>query len=135
MQKVILDTNVVVSALIQKNYPYIIEHCIDGNAVICLSDSLLQEYIEVFNRPKFSRFTDFKANADFMITRLSEIAQMYETKIKENLIEDDADNRLLELAHSCQADFIITGNTKDFNMNYYGDTKIVQPRDYWENLK
>lgn len=32
MQKIILDTNVIVSSLIQKNYLYlIIYHCIEGN--------------------------------------------------------------------------------------------------------
>ena len=35
MQKIILDTNVIVSSLIQKNYPYfIVDHCIEGNALI-----------------------------------------------------------------------------------------------------
>ena len=67
MKKIILDTNVIVSSLIQKNYPYlIVDHCIEGYALICLSKSILQEYIEVLNRPKFSRFTDFKTNADFI---------------------------------------------------------------------
>ena len=39
MKKIILDTNVLVSSLIQRNYPYlIVKYCIDGNAIICLSD-------------------------------------------------------------------------------------------------
>ena len=76
MQKIILDTNVIISSLIQKNYPYlIVDHCIDGNAIICVSNPILQEYIEVLVRPKFARFTDFKTNADFLIVRLSEISE------------------------------------------------------------
>ncbi len=48
MQKVILDTNVIISSLIQKNYPYlIVDHCIEGNVILCLSNPILQEYIEV----------------------------------------------------------------------------------------
>jgi len=51
MQKVILDTNVIISSLIQKNYPYlIVEHCIDGNAIVCISNALLEEYLEVPGR-------------------------------------------------------------------------------------
>ena len=76
MQKIILDTNVIISSLIQKNYPYlIVDHCIDGNAIICVSNPILQEYIEVLGRPKFAKFTDFKTNADFLIVRLSEISE------------------------------------------------------------
>lgn len=90
MKKVILDTNVVVSALIQKNYPYlIIEHCIEGNAKICLSNQILQEYSEVLSRPKFSKFSDFKTNADFLLARLSEISEIFEPDEKLKIIKDD----------------------------------------------
>lgn len=136
MQKIILDTNVIVSSLIQKNYPYlIVDYCIEGNVIICVSNQILQEYIEVLSRPKFSRFTDFKTNADFLITRLGEMAEMYEPKETLNIISDEPDNRLLELAQVSKADFIITGNTKDFTMDTFKETKIVLPKEYWEKYK
>lgn len=136
MQKIILDTNVIVFSLIQKNYPYLIlEHCIEGNAIVCVSNPILQEYIEVLGRTKFARFTDFKTNADFLIARLSEMAEIYEPKSKLNIIADEPDNRLLELAESSNADFIVTGNTKDFTMSLYEKTKIVTPKEYWEEQK
>ena len=72
MQKIILDTNVIVSSLIHKSYPYlVVVHCIEGNVSICLSNEILEEYLEVLSRPKFSGFTDFKANVDFLIATLS----------------------------------------------------------------
>ncbi len=136
MQKIILDTNVIVSSLIQKNYPYlIVDYCIDGNAIICLSNEIIKEYLEVLGRPKFARFTDFKTNADFLITRLSEISEIYNPIEKLNIIKDEPDNRLLELAEVSKADFIITGNTNDFTMQTYNKTKIVSPKDYWERFK
>ena len=136
MQKIILDTNVIVSSLIQKNYPFlIVEHCIEGNVEICISNEIIQEYIEVLNRPKFSRFYDFKINADFLITRISEMAELFEPQNKLNLIKDETDNRLLELAQLAKADFIITGNTNDFNLENFEGTKIVTPKEYWEKYK
>jgi hypothetical protein len=136
MQKIILDTNVIVSSLIQKNYPYlIVDHCIDGNAIICLSNALLQEYLQVLGRPKFAGFADFKTNADFLITRLSEISEIYEPKVKLKIIKDESDNRLLELADISKADFIITGNKNDFTMEIYNSTRIVSPKEYWEGFK
>jgi len=42
---------------------------------------------------------------------------------------------VLELADECGADFIITGNTNDFTFPLYKQTKIVTPKDYWENYK
>jgi len=136
MQKIILDTNVIVSSLIQKNYPYlIVDHCIEGNAIICLSNPILQEYLEVLGRPKFARFSDFKTNADFLIARLSEISEIYEPTTKLKIIKDEPDNRLLELAQISKADFIITGNTNDFTMEIYNGTKIVTPKEYWEEQR
>lgn len=136
MQKIILDTNVIVSSLIQKNYPYlIVDHCIDGNAIICLSNEILKEYLEVLARPKFARFPDFKTNVDFLIARLSEISEIYEPKENLKIIKDEPDNRLLELADISKADFIITGNTNDFTMETHNKTKIVSPKEYWEKFK
>jgi hypothetical protein len=136
MQKIILDTNIIVSSLIQKNYPYlIVDHCIEGNAIICLSNPILQEYLEVLGRPKFARFADFKTNADFLIARLSEMSETYKPTTKLTIIEDEPDNRLLELAQISKADFIITGNTNDFTMEKYKRTKIVTPKEYWEQHK
>ena len=136
MQKIILDTNVIVSSLIQKNYPYlIVDHCIEGNTIICLSNSILQEYVEVLGRPKFARFTDFKTNADFLLARMSEMSEIYEPTTKLKIIKDEPDNRLLELTQISKADFIITGNTNDFTMETYSGTKIVTPKEYWEEHK
>lgn len=60
--RIVLDTNVIVSALIQKSYPFFIVDRIlaEINLELCISETLFAEYIEVLNRSKFSRFTDFQ---------------------------------------------------------------------------
>lgn len=137
MNKLILDTNIIISSLIQKNYPYLIlEHCIEGYAQVCVSSPILQEYLNVVARDKFTRYPDFKANADFLLTRLSELFIFYKPQNRLDVIKkDEPDNRLLELAEASNADFIITGNTNDFKMKKYKMTRIVSPREYWENYK
>ena len=49
-----------------------------------------------------------------------------------DIIKDNPDNRLLELAVAAKANFIITGNTNDFTMIHFEGTKIVSPKDYWD---
>lgn len=66
---------------------------------------------------------------------MSEISESYEPKEQLKIIKDELDNRLLELADISKADFIITGNTKDFTMEIYNKTRIVTPKDYWEEFK
>jgi len=49
------------------------------------------------------------------------------------LISDIDDNMILELAVECSANFIITGNSNDFIFSEYKQTKILSPKEYWEN--
>ena len=61
MQKIILDTNVVVSSLIQRGYPHkiIFELFADDKFLLFVSEELMSEYYEVLSRPKFAKFPDF----------------------------------------------------------------------------
>jgi putative PIN family toxin of toxin-antitoxin system len=134
MQKIIIDTNVLVSALIQHSYPYLIleQVFISPKLQVCISDELFEEYLKVLNRPKFHQYPDFEINARMLLLHLEKYATRYTPNIKLNIIKDPGDNKLLELAETCNADYLITGNYKDFNMKNYKNTLIVTPKNYWE---
>lgn len=134
MPRVIVDTNVLVSSLIQRSYPYFIMHEIfsRGGFQLCLSEALLQEYYAVLTRPKFSRFPSFTVRAEVMLAFIASKALMFAPTAQINHISDDSDNRILELAVESSADFIITGNTNDFSFSSYGITRILTPKEYWE---
>lgn len=133
MQKLIIDTNVMVSALIQKSFPFfIVQMVLDKKAELCISGPMMREYLEVLSRPKFSKFPEFQRNAELLIIRIQSFCQYFETDATLDIISDEADNRLLELAQVSKADYLITGNTKDFTMSRYQDTRTLTPREYWE---
>jgi len=48
------------------------------------------------------------------------------------IFKDKDDNKLLELADECNADFLISGNHLDFDIKQYKNTQILSPRDFWE---
>ena len=58
MQKIVIDTNVLVSALIVKGFPSrIVNELILGEKVsLCLSKEVWKEYVEVLNRERFSKY-------------------------------------------------------------------------------
>lgn len=134
MRKIILDTNVVVSALIQRSYPFHIVNEVFSNSKIqlCLSDELLFEYFKVLHREKFAKYPDFVANAQTLLIDINNRAVKYHPTIRLNVINDIDDNKLLELAVTCKADFLITGNSNDFTLEKYEGTKIVSPKEYWK---
>ena len=135
MQKIVIDTNVIVSALIQRGYSNQIINIlfIEQKFQLCISEELLAEYYEVLARPKFSKFQDFFIRAKSLLVEIEAKATKYTPAITLNLIADDDDNMILELADECSADFVITGNTKDFSFPTYKQTKIVTPKEYWDN--
>ena len=137
MQKVIIDTNVLVSAFIQQSYPnFIVYYCVLENLVeVCTSNELFEEYLDVLNRPKFSKYPDFLNKAEFVLAQIESKATIFFPKEKFEIIADKNDNRLLELASESNADFIITGNTNDFTMSYFKETRIVSPKDYWDSFR
>lgn len=137
MQKVVIDTNVIVSSLIQRNYPYLIvfDLFIEERIEICVSEDLMKEYYEVLKRPKFSKFQDFFARAESLLVDIVTKASLFVPTNKIDLISDRNDNIILEVADVYEADFIITGNSNDFTFPTFKKTKIVSPKDYWENHK
>ena len=137
MQRIVINTNVIISSLIQKSYPHKIvnELFIDDKIEMCVSEELMAEYYDVLRREKFARFHDFFSRAEALLVEIETKATMFKPKIRLNLISDADDNMVLELADECIADFVITGNTTDFIFPTYKETKIVTPREYWENHK
>ena len=137
MQKIVIDTNVIVSALIQRSYPNLIIYnlFIEQKFQLCISDQLLSEYYEVLARPKFSKFHDFFIRAEVILVDVEAKATKYDPTIKLDLISDDDDNMILELADKCLADFVITGNATDFIFPTYKQTKIVTLKEYWDNYQ
>jgi uncharacterized protein len=137
MQKIVIDTNVIVSSLIQRGYPNLIinDLFIEQKFKLCISEELLAEYYEVLARPKFSKFQDFFIRAEALLVELESKATKYIPTITLDLISDGDDNMILELADECLADFVITGNTTDFTFPTYKKTKIVTPKEYWDNYQ
>jgi uncharacterized protein len=137
MQKIIIDTNIIVSSLIQRGYSFRIVNDLffEDKFQLCVSDELIKEYYDVLSRPKFAKFQDFFSRAEKLLIDIETKGIHFIPTIKLNLISDVDDNKILELADKCLADFIITGNTNDFNFTTYKLTKIVTPKEYWENYQ
>ena len=131
MLKVVLDTNVLVSALIKSDStPELVVSLIrEDLALLCLSEPIFIEYEEVLNRPKFRGLDREKVEA--FLTRLKTRACWVEPRIVLEIIESDpGDNRFPECALEARADFLVTGNTKHFPFKKFKKTRIVTPADF-----
>lgn len=129
MLHVVLDTNVLVSALIKANsLPSLILSLVLNNQIeICLSDDVLNEYQGVLARKKFQSLDQKLVKA--LLQKLEQNCIKVSPKQKVVLLKDQDDNKFLECAEESEADFIITGNSRHFPKKHKS-TQILSPKEF-----
>lgn len=136
MQRLVVDTNVVVSALIGKGPSrLILESILLSKVQLCLSESVFLEYAEVMSRPKFAKHEEFFDNAHIVLESMRTIALFLEPQHQLDVCVDRDDNKFLELAITGGADFLVTGNLKHFPSSPFRKVKIVSPAQAANILK
>jgi uncharacterized protein len=127
MLRVVLDTNVVVSGLLhQKGAPAAIDAATSKQFRCYISESLLDEYREVLTRDYLG--LDQHRAARF-IGDVREVAIFVVPRKKVAVARDPDDDRVVECALEAGADFIVTGNIRDFPAQFHG-VRVVAPRDF-----
>lgn len=131
MDRVVLDTNVLVSGLVGKGNPRrVLDIIFSGRVSLSLSASILAEYERVLQRPKFSRYAEFAVYASSTLKSLQSIARFVEPTITVRVCPDPDDNKFLELAFAAQAHYLVTGNKRHFPLRDYRGTEIVSPGEF-----
>lgn len=132
MQRIVIDTNVIVSALIGSGHPkkIIYDYVFGKKIIVCSSAEVFSEYVEVLSRERFTMYPEFVSKVEIVLNKIEELAIKFLPERTIAVIKDEKDNRFLELAEAADAGFLITGNTNDFTMLQYGKVKIVTPDEY-----
>lgn len=128
--KVVLDTNVFVSAILLKgSSALIMEKWRQGKFVLLISADIFEEYFEVIARPKFKqKEEDIKELAAL----LTEKAVAVEPRIRIKEIEaDPEDDKFLECAVAGRADFIVSGDHHLLDIGDYRGIKILSLADFF----
>jgi len=126
MIRVVLDTNIIVSALLQPLGPpaQVFVFALNGSIQLCVSGSVYAEYEEVISRPRFGRTADIIA-ATLQAIREKGIWVRPTQRVK--ACPDPDDDIFLECAQAARADYLVTGNLKHFPASWEG-SRIVTPR-------
>jgi len=131
MTRVVIDTNVVVSAnLADETPPAAIFLLAVRRKLIqmCISPAVLAEYEEVLRRP---RLNIAEEKVQTSLTLIRNAAHMVHPTTTLNISSHDSDNRFYECAEAAGADYIITGNTRHF-LQQFENIRIVTPQQFLE---
>ncbi|MBR2592182.1 MAG: putative toxin-antitoxin system toxin component, PIN family [Oscillospiraceae bacterium] len=129
----VLDTNVIVSALLKNgSVPWqVAEEALHGSIIPVVNDEILAEYEEVLNRP---RFQFKKQTVNVFLTDLKKRAVYTEAGVIEDFVSDPKDivfyAVLMEKRKEEEA-YLVTGNLKHFPVK----TFVVTPKEMMEILQ
>ncbi len=123
----VIDTNVIVSALITKNSEaatiHVIRAVLNGEVVPIYNKAILREYKEVLKRKKFHLD---KSVVDSMISYLIAFG-VAEEQIHTDLVFPDEDDRVFyEVSLSNDDAYLVTGNLK----HYPRTIKVLTPSEF-----
>ncbi len=126
--KAVLDTNILISAVFWRGAPYnIVLNALKNKYSLCLSQEILTELEEKLSL-KF-KFPKDKIEEHIWILR--EYGQIIDPAIKIDIIKEDPDdNRILECAVSCNADYIVSGDRHLLKLKEFKGIKIVTAKDF-----
>lgn len=127
--KVVLDTNVLISALalISESSDQVIELARRGEIELYISKPILVEFKRVL-MVKF-RYSEDEANERLYL--IIKIAELVNPRERFSAIEDDeSDNRILECAFVAKANFIISGDKHLKNLREFKGIKILSPSEF-----
>lgn len=130
MIRVVLDTNIIISALLQPLGPpaQVFLLAVGGSIQLCVSGNVYAEYEEVIRRPRFRREEDLIAATLNTIRKEGLWVRPTETV---RVCSDPDDDIFLECAQASRAAYLVTGNLKDFPASWR-DTQIVTAGGFLE---
>ena len=123
----VIDTNVLVSALITHNSlsatAKVVRLLLEGGFVPLYESNIIEEYQGVLHRSKFKLLPDV---ADAIISYIKEHGIETSRTAFQELMPDEDDRVFYEVSLSVDDSFLVTGNLK----HYPQTPKVISPADF-----
>ena len=129
--KIVLDTNVLVSALLtpQGLPAQILLLALAGDLTLLFDERILEEYREVLHRPRFAIPRDQLAE---ILEQLEADGELVAATPVTAALPDPDDRPFIEVALSGRADALVTGNVRHFPPDL--GVVVLSPRALLERL-
>lgn len=134
--RVVLDTNVLVSALIAttglSNHLY--QSWRSGRFTLVTSEEQLEEFRRVTKSARIRPYLS-PASAGTMLNELRLLAVVLTRLPKLNISRDPGDNFVVAMAEESRADILVTGDKRDLlSLRRHGTTRILTVRQMMDHL-
>ena len=125
MVRVVVDTNVLVSALVGHGKPKMLVLRLFETHSLVLSNKMLAELMDVLSREKFKEVKSSKVGSFVsLLARGSKLVNP--SSISRVVPEDPDDDLVLATAHAADADYVVTGDRHLLALKEFRGTRIVR---------
>ncbi len=129
MTKIVLDTNVLISATLWDNssaQKFLFE-CIKNNVQFFSSQEIIEEYKRILARD----FDYEEQEIGEILKRILQFITLVDPRKKVYIVKEDADdNKIIECAIESGAEYIISYDKHLLKIKEYDGIKIVQPEEF-----
>jgi putative PIN family toxin of toxin-antitoxin system len=132
--RVVLDTNVLISAILYGGKPRtILDAALSGSIEVFVSEAIIQEFQAVLLRPQFGLNVQFVHNVVAELTSLAEwVTPDHHHQV---VIEDPSDNLILDCAVTAKAQYLVTGDAHLLRLQRFQEVAILTPQHFIEVLE
>lgn len=134
--RTVLDTNILIAALITKDTPpdTLYQAWLRGKIEVVTSPAQISEIEAVLSRPRLMKFIH-SDEASILLENLDSRAIILNDPSPVDFSPDPADNRILAVAIAAEADLIVSGDKKHMLfLNYAAGIPIVSAREAVKRL-
>jgi putative PIN family toxin of toxin-antitoxin system len=128
MMRVVLDTNIFISAVLGGRLGVIIDDWKAGKFTLIITDAIAREYLDVINRPKFKIPKNEIIEATDYLLQTAEFVTPDE-KISV-IVADLTDNKFLEAAVAGKVNFIVSGDGHLLDLESFRDIPIITAKEF-----
>ena len=132
MKRVVLDTNVLVSAVLGGRTAPVLDRWRAGRFTLVVTDDIVREYLIVLRRPKFGLPAEVVDAITAYVFRKAEFVTPVERLTV--IAADPADDRFLEAAVAGEAEIIVSGNKHLLDLKTFRQISILTAHEFLSEL-
>ncbi|MBI2580750.1 putative toxin-antitoxin system toxin component, PIN family [Candidatus Woesearchaeota archaeon] len=132
MIKAVIDTNIIISSIFWKGNPHdVVKKGISREYQLVTSAEILEEVTDKLrNKFKFP-----EENLNELVNIFLTHSRIVEPTSKFDIVRDKNDNKIIECAFDCNADYIVTGDPDLLDLKEFKGTKIVTAKQFLEETQ
>ncbi len=128
MLRLVIDTNVLISSFFGGNPKKVIDIWRKGNAILCLTQEILEEYLRVMGRLPLALETKNRLVA--ILQEKRNIEMVNPSRRYAVVPGDREDDKFIDCAVEAQADCIISGDSHLLQIKAFREIPILSPKEF-----